>query len=94
MGLDHLLFPRPEEPILFQDREPVDARCPACGSEDVKRYPVLHAGVPAIATKCQDCLHRLALEDPEPSDNWPPFQPATLDWDGSPVESRRRAPGA
>ena len=55
-------FPRPEEPYLFVEREDVDGSCPECGSEDLKRYPVLSEGGWWTVTKCQSCLFSVSRE--------------------------------
>jgi len=39
------------------EREPVDGRCTACGSEALRRYPVLSEGGWFMVVKCQECLH-------------------------------------
>ena len=50
-------FPRPSEPFVTVEREPVSGFCPECGAHDLKRYPVLSENGWEIATKCQHCLH-------------------------------------
>jgi len=52
-------FPRPSEPRLYVEREPVEAACEACGSADVRRYRVLSEGGWWQVLKCQECLHSL-----------------------------------
>jgi hypothetical protein len=83
MGVDRLLFPRPESERLFVERVPVDAVCPACGSTEVARYPVANFIGPRMVTKCQNCFHHLALDVPTAEDHWPPWRSATADWKGS-----------
>ena len=55
-------FPRPEELYLSVDRIAVEGSCPECGSDDLKRYPVLSEGGWWQVTKCQDCLFSLERE--------------------------------
>jgi vanillate/4-hydroxybenzoate decarboxylase subunit D len=55
-------FARPEERFLYVEKEPVEGTCPECGSEDVKRYPVLSEGGWWHVVKCQDCLFSLERE--------------------------------
>lgn len=79
-------YQRPDEDRVYLERTPVDATCPGCGGDDVRRYPVAaHLG-PRIATKCQACFHVLALERPTADDAWPPFRSVTFDWLASPAE--------
>jgi hypothetical protein len=80
MPVDRLLFPRPEAERLVVERTPMDARCDACGSTDVARYPVANFLGPRIVTKCQACFHHLDTRHPEPGDHWPPWQAATVGW--------------
>jgi hypothetical protein len=79
-GVDRLLFPPPAEAHLSVDRVTVDATCPACGSTDVRRYPVANFIGPRMVTKCQDCFHHLATDVPAEDDHWPPWRSATHDW--------------
>jgi predicted RNA-binding Zn-ribbon protein involved in translation (DUF1610 family) len=79
-GFDRLLFPSPTEETISVERHPVDARCPRCGSNDVRRYPVANFIGPRMVTKCQDCFHHLATDVPTADDHWPPWRSATLDW--------------
>ena len=44
------------------ERERVDGRCPACGAEDLRRYPVLSDGGWFMVVKCQQCLHSSSRE--------------------------------
>jgi vanillate/4-hydroxybenzoate decarboxylase subunit D len=37
-------------------REPVEGRCRGCGSEALRRYPVLSEGGWFMVVKCQVCL--------------------------------------
>ena len=86
MGIDRLVYTRPTEQYLYVEREPVQGKCPACGSEDIKRYPVIDHIGPKIVVKCQNCLHTISREKPKPEDNWLPFQSAAFDWPASPAE--------
>ena len=49
-------YPRPNQPQLFVTKEDVQGTCPACGSQALKRYPVLSEGGWWMTTKCQHCL--------------------------------------
>lgn len=78
---------RPEVP-----RERVDGvTCEKCGGTDIQRYPVSCVHGARIATKCQGCLHIVALERPTAEDMWPPFRSATYDWEASLSERAARA---
>ena len=55
-------FARPEERFLHVERESVDGTCPECGSEDLKRYPVLSEGGWWNVVKCQSCLGSVERE--------------------------------
>jgi predicted RNA-binding Zn-ribbon protein involved in translation (DUF1610 family) len=80
MGIERLLFARPQEERLEVVREPVEASCPRCGSTDVARYPVANYIGPKMVTKCQSCFHHLAVSDPTLEDAWPPWRSPTRDW--------------
>ncbi|MEV6362369.1 hypothetical protein [Nocardia asteroides] len=82
-GVDRLLFPAPVADRIHVERVPVEAACPACGSTDVRRYPVANYLGPRMVTKCQDCFHHLSVDVPTADDHWPPWRSATLDWDAS-----------
>ena len=56
------MFPRPEEPYLFVEREDVEGSCPECGSDGLKRYPVLTEGGWWTVVKCQECLASVERE--------------------------------
>jgi hypothetical protein len=66
------------------------AICPECGGGDIRRYPVANSLGARIVTKCQDCLHRLAMDRPTDTDNWPAFRAVTYDWPASPAERAAR----
>ena len=83
MGIDRLVFAPPTEQFIEVQRTPVQATCPACGSQNVARYPVANYIGPCMVTKCQECFEVLARDRPAPEDNWPPFRPAALDWKAS-----------
>lgn len=83
MATDRILFPRPDTERVYVERTPVDAQCPACGGNDVKRYPVANHLGPRMVVKCQDCFHRLAVTYPEPEDRWPAWRSPTRDWPSS-----------
>ncbi|MDV6247192.1 hypothetical protein [Rhodococcus opacus] len=52
-------YPRPAQHVVPSPKEPVDAACPACASQDVKRYPVQSEGGWFEVVRCQSCLHQL-----------------------------------
>ncbi|MFC4002736.1 hypothetical protein [Prauserella oleivorans] len=83
MGVERMLFPRPEEERISVPRKPVEATCPACGSTDVARYPVANFIGPRMVTKCQDCFHHLSVDVPTADDHWPPWRAATWGWPGT-----------
>lgn len=84
-------FPRPTELRLTVERTKVEgATCPACGSNDVRRYPIANEHGARMATKCQACLHVLKIERPGPDDIWPPFRSVTYDWEPSLAERASR----
>lgn len=68
---------------IVVERTPLEEVCPQCGGRDVRRYPVAAALGARMATKCQGCFYVLRLERPRPEDNWPPFRPRSLGWQGS-----------
>jgi hypothetical protein len=79
--------PPPASPRPAVERVPVEgAECPACGSSDVRRYPVSNQCGPQIATKCQSCLHTVSIRRPGPDDAWPSYRSVTMDWTPSPIE--------
>ena len=80
MGIQHIIYPQPQEEYIEATREKVNEMCPECGSNNVARYPVVCYVGPRIVIKCQDCFYRLRYEIPRPEDNWPPFQAATDTW--------------
>ena len=55
-------YPRPTEPVLFVEREPVGGECPECGASNLRRYPVLTEGGWFQVVKCQTCLHSVSRE--------------------------------
>jgi hypothetical protein len=88
--LHRYAYAPPKEDRVYLERERVATTCPACGSGDVRRYPVAAHWGPRIVTKCQDCFHVLALERPTAADDWPPFRPVSYDWEASPSERASR----
>lgn len=54
-----MIYPRPTEEFLFVEKKDVAARCPECGSANVKEYPVVSEGGWWEVRKCQDCLASL-----------------------------------
>jgi hypothetical protein len=56
------VFARPEEPYLHVEREEVDGTCPECGSDALRRYPVLSEGGWWNVVKCQNCLFSVERE--------------------------------
>jgi hypothetical protein len=83
MGVERLVFPNPTEQYLTVERVKVDMTCPACGGDDVRRYPVANFIGPRMVTKCQGCFEVLACDVPTYEDNWPPFRSATYGWPAS-----------
>jgi len=83
MGVERLIFPRPEAERLFVDRKPVEGICPKCGANELARYPVANYLGPRIVTKCQKCFYHVAIDVPGPDDAWPPWQRATVGWPAS-----------
>lgn len=89
--VDRYIQPTPTAEQLTVVREPVpDTVCPACGSDDVRRYPVATHQAARMATKCQSCLHILALERPTADERWPAFRSVAYDWEASPAERASR----
>jgi hypothetical protein len=83
--------PRPSVARPTVERKKVEgAVCPECGSDDVRRYPVAAVHGPRMATKCQACMHTLALERPSDEDFWPLFRSVTWDWEPSLSERASR----
>lgn len=41
------------------DREHVSGPCPSCGSESLRRYPVLTSAGWFVSVKCTRCLHTI-----------------------------------
>jgi hypothetical protein len=85
VGVDRLLFQRPEEDVLSVERTPVAGTCAACGAENLARYPIANSMGPRIAVKCQDCFVAVSITKPEPADHWPPWASPTADWPSSRV---------
>jgi hypothetical protein len=50
-------YPRPTEPTLAVEKEPVEGACPECGEAELRRYPVLSEEGWMNVVKCQVCLH-------------------------------------
>lgn len=89
--MDRILYPRPTEERIYAQRVPVPGeRCPACGSDDVCRYPVSNHLGPRMTVTCQKCLHVLRVERPTIEDMWPPFRAVAYDWEPSPSERAAR----
>ena len=55
-------YPRSDQPRLFVTKEDVQGECPSCGSQNLKRYPVLTEGGWWMTTKCQQCLFPVQRE--------------------------------
>ena len=82
---------RPADERVYVERVPVAGMtCPQCGGADIRRYPISNHFGPRMATKCQTCLHSLAIDRPTEADNWPPFRAVTYDWEASPAERAAR----
>jgi hypothetical protein len=56
------IYPRPTEPTLHVEREPVSGTCPECGAEELRAYPVLSENGWWNAVKCQRCLFSVSRE--------------------------------
>ena len=80
MGIEHIVYPRPEEEFIYVKKQPVDEKCPECGSANVMRYPVVTYKGPLMVVKCQDCFYRLRYEKAKSEENWPPYQPVSIGW--------------
>ena len=78
------------EELVVPRQDIRDVTCPECGGADIQRYPVACVLGARMATKCQACLHVLALERPRAEDDWPPFRSTTYDWEASPSERASR----
>lgn len=72
-----ILFPRPEKEFIFEERQPVEAVCPQCGSTDVEKYNLLCASGWIVTAKCQSCFLRLSEEE---LPIWGFWRPLTADW--------------
>jgi hypothetical protein len=83
---DGLVYHGPPKSTTVERALVEGQRCPECGSEDIRRYPVGWVRGPRIVVKCQACLYTLSVERPDRGDMWPPFRSATYDWDVSPAE--------
>ena len=80
----------PAEPEVPRERIE-GVTCEKCGGTEIQRYPVSCVHGARIATKCQGCLHIVAIERPSAEDMWPPFRSATYEWDASLSERAARA---
>lgn len=83
MGVDRLLFPRPEAERLVVERRAIEGSCPKCGACELARYPVANYLGPRVVTKCQVCFYHTAIDVPAPDEAWPPWQRATASWPAS-----------
>jgi len=50
------------QPLLTVERESVPGRCPECGAEALRRYPVVSEGGWFVVVKCQECLASASRE--------------------------------
>lgn len=55
-------YPRPKEPRISVEREPVEGKCPECGGGPLQRYPVLSEGGWWDVVKCHACLFSVSRE--------------------------------
>jgi vanillate/4-hydroxybenzoate decarboxylase subunit D len=55
-------FPRPQEPHLTAEREPVEGSCRACGAGALASYRVLSEGGWWDVVKCTQCLASVSRE--------------------------------
>lgn len=53
-------FPRPAEPTLRVEREPVSGTCDECGKAELRRYPVLAEDGWFDVVKCAGCLYSVS----------------------------------
>jgi hypothetical protein len=85
---DRLIFitPAGTDPLVVEKTTVEGRQCPRCGGKTIQRYPIAYYQGPRMVEKCQDCFETLSLTRPGPTDAWPPFRPATYDWDVSPAE--------
>jgi hypothetical protein len=56
------VVPRPQEPFVSVEREPVDGECPECGARALGRYPVVGELGWQLVTKCRSCLYSVERE--------------------------------
>jgi hypothetical protein len=85
---DRLIYTTPagDAPLVVDKEHLPGVSCPSCGGTDVRRYPIAYYTGPRIVEKCQACFTVVSLRRPTVEDAWPPFRPATYDWDASPAE--------
>lgn len=89
--VDRILYSRPEENRVYAERTRLEGEsCPSCGGADVRRYPVANHQGPRITVTCQDCLHVLRVQRPEPEDMWPPYRAVAYEWEPSLAERASR----
>jgi predicted RNA-binding Zn-ribbon protein involved in translation (DUF1610 family) len=88
--IDRMLYARPVEDRVYLVRQKVDATCPECGDDDVRRYPIANQKGPRMITRCQACFHILSLDRPTAEEPWPPYRSVTYDWESSPAERAAR----
>jgi vanillate/4-hydroxybenzoate decarboxylase subunit D len=55
-------YPRPSELRVHVEKVDVPGSCPECGSDELKRYPVLSEGGWWNVVKCQSCLCSVSRE--------------------------------
>ena len=55
-------YPRPSELRVHVEKVDVDGTCPECGSDELKKYPVLSEGGWWDVVKCQQCLNSVSRE--------------------------------
>lgn len=66
-------FPRPQQPLLYVDREPAGGSCPECGAAELAEYRVLSEGGWWQVRKCQRCLCSVSRTRAAPFGSYTPL---------------------
>ncbi len=69
-------YPLPEEPVIHEKFEEVDAACTGCGKHGIKRYRTLRASGWAVVERCRECFTYKSIEPARNTyipltDGWP-----------------------
>lgn len=69
-------YPLPDEPVIHEVFEPVDAACACCGRREIKRYKALRASGWSLVERCRECFTYRSIEPTRQSyvpltDGWP-----------------------